>query len=59
MAWFKFEKPFDFKPAAKSGQVTIAYRPGTWNVTRECAEKAEAAGAGKPVKATKTDGEAS
>jgi hypothetical protein len=54
--WFKFDRAYDFKPAAKP-QVTIAYKPGTYNVTRECADKAESAGAGKPVKVKKTDGE--
>lgn len=57
MPWFKFSRDFDFKPAAKSGQVTVAYRTGVFNVTRECAAMAEAAGAGKPVKAEQTDGE--
>lgn len=57
MAWFKFTRPYDFKPDARRGQVTIAYKPGVYNVTRECAQKAEAAGAGKPAKAVKDDGE--
>jgi hypothetical protein len=54
--WFRFEKDYDFSPDAKGGRVTIAYKAGmVQNVTRECAEKAEAAGAGAPtVKATET-----
>lgn len=56
--WFKFTKDFDFRPAAKGGRVTVAYRAGmTQNVTQEAAAAAEAAGAGKPVKAVKSDGE--
>ncbi len=57
MAWFRFDKPFDFSPAARKGMVTVAYQPGVYNVTRECAGVAAAAGAGKPVKETKSDGE--
>ena len=57
MAWFRFEKPFDFSPDAKKGHVTIAYKPGTYNVTRQCAEKAKAEGAGRAVKATKDKSE--
>lgn len=55
--WFRFERAFDFKPDARKGQVTVAYKPGVYNVTRECADKAAKALAGKPVKAKKTDGE--
>lgn len=59
--WFLFERNFDFSPSAKGGRVTIAYKSGmVKNVTRECAEAAEKAGAGertKPVKET-TDGDA-
>jgi len=51
--WFRFTSPFDFSPAAFGGRVTIAYKPGVHNVTRECAEKVRAAGVGKPVKAAK------
>jgi len=48
--WFRFEKDYDFSPSAKGGRVTIAYKAGMiCNVTRECAEKAEAAGAGAPT----------
>jgi hypothetical protein len=48
--WFRFEKDYDFSPDAKGGRVTIAYKAGmVQNVTRECAEKAEAAGAGAPT----------
>lgn len=57
MPWFSFEKPFDFSPAARGGRVTIAYKQGVYNVTRECAAIAEALGAGKPMKAMRDDGE--
>jgi hypothetical protein len=57
MAWFRFEKPFDYSPVARKGLVTIAYQPGVYNVPRECATLATAAGAGKPAKATKSDDE--
>lgn len=50
MVKFRFSEPFDFSPGALHGQVTIAYRAGrTYQVTRECAAKAEAAGAGRKV----------
>jgi hypothetical protein len=59
--WFRFNRNFDFSPAAKAGRVTIAYKAGmVQNVTRECAEAAERGGAGsrtKPVKET-ADGDA-
>ncbi|WP_353641324.1 hypothetical protein [Mesorhizobium sp. WSM2239] len=46
--WLRFTQDFDFSPAARSGHVTIAYRAGMRrNVTRECAEKAIAAGKAK------------
>lgn len=54
--WFRFGKPFDFSPKAKRGHVTIAYKPGVYNVTRECAAAAKAAGVGTAKKAT-ADGE--
>lgn len=60
MTWFRFDRPFDFSPTARKGMVTVAYPVGVFNVTRECASKAEAAGAGKPAKASKAgkdDGE--
>jgi hypothetical protein len=45
--WVRFTTDYDFSPDAKGGRVTIAYKAGmVQNVTRECAEKAEAAGAG-------------
>jgi hypothetical protein len=41
-----FIKDFDFSPDAKSGMVTIAYKAGEeYTVTRECHQKAFAAGA--------------
>lgn len=48
MVWVKFLEPFNFTPEAKR-TVTIAYRhdkstAGEFNVTRECAAKAEALG---------------
>jgi hypothetical protein len=59
--WFRFTRDFDFSPAAKAGRVTVAYKAGmVQNVTRECADAAEKAGAGsrtKPVKET-ADGDA-
>lgn len=48
MVWVKFTLDFDFSPAARKGLVTIAYKAGvTENVTRECADKAVAAGRAK------------
>jgi len=45
MPWVRFIADFDFSPAARRGWVTVAYKAGmTKNVTRECAEKAVAAG---------------
>jgi hypothetical protein len=45
--WFRFDKDFNFSPEAKDGRVSIVYKASmVMNVTRECAEKAEAAGAG-------------
>lgn len=45
MPWVRFAADFDFSPAARGGRVTVAYRAGmTKSVTRECAEKAVAAG---------------
>jgi hypothetical protein len=48
MVWVKFREPFNFTPAAKRA-VTMAYKPdgkagGEYNVTRECVERARAAG---------------
>lgn len=48
--WVRFTQPYDFNPAAFGGRVTIAYRPGTVSVTRECGLAAIAAG--KAAKAT-------
>lgn len=48
MVWFKFETDYDFTPAATGYRSTVAYKAGmVLQVTRECADKAEAAGAGK------------
>jgi hypothetical protein len=45
MTWVRFTANFDFSPAALGGLVTLAYTAGTVdNVTRECAQKAIAAG---------------
>lgn len=57
MTWIRIDKAFDFSPAALGGRVTIAYKPGIHNVTRECAKKARAAGVGKPVKSPKRETE--
>ena len=48
MVWVKFRESFNFTPAAKRA-VTMAYKPdgkagGEYNVTRECVERARAAG---------------
>ena len=51
--WFRFTKPFRFKPSAGAGQLTVVYQPGVYNVTKDCAVKAEAAGVGKPTNPTK------
>lgn len=48
--WVRFNQRFDFSPAAKDGRVTIVYKGGVHNVTRECADKAIAAG--KAVRTT-------
>lgn len=41
-----FVKDFDFSPEAKNGTVTVAYKAGQeYTVTRECHQKAFAAGA--------------
>jgi hypothetical protein len=58
--WFRFDRDFDFSPAAKAGRVTIAYKAGmVQNVTRECVEAAKCAGAGSLTKSPKetADGE--
>jgi hypothetical protein len=55
LMWFRFEKDFNFSPDAKGGRVSIAYKAGmVQNVTRECAEKAKAAGVGAPTVAEKS-----
>ena len=47
MVWFKFEQQFDFTPSADY-RITKRYPAGCVEfVTRECADKAETAGAGK------------
>lgn len=48
--WVRFTQPYDFSPEAKGGRVTIVYKGGVHNVTRECADKAIAAG--KAVRTT-------
>ena len=53
--WFRFTKPFRFKPSAGAGQLTVVYQPGVYNVNKDCAVKAEQAGAGKPTKAAAGD----
>lgn len=46
MPWVRFTRSFDFYPAKFKGRVCIAYKAGmSLNVTRACAERAEAAGA--------------
>lgn len=51
MAWVMFLADFDFEPEAHSGRVAVAYKAGREvSVTRECAEKAIAAGKAKPIK---------
>lgn len=43
--WVRFTADFDFSPEARRGRLTRAYKAGmVENVTRECAEKALAAG---------------
>jgi len=59
--WVRFERDFDFAPAALKGRSTVAYKAGTvQNVTRECAEAAKKADAGSPTKSPKeiADGDA-
>jgi hypothetical protein len=54
--WVRFTADFDFKPKP---QVTLAFLAGEErNVTRDCAEKAVAAGKAVRVKKAKSDGEA-
>lgn len=54
-----FTDDFDFSPEARKNRVTICYKRGmVETVTRECAEKAIAAGKAeevKPRKAAETD----
>lgn len=52
MAWVKFHQPFDFKATPA---VTIAYKPGTHQVTSACATLAIAAGRAVRLKKTKKD----
>ncbi len=53
MAWVKFTDRFDYRP---SYGVTIAYKPGVYNVPRACATLAVAAGkAVRMRKASKDD----
>lgn len=54
MAWVMFLADFDYEPDAHSGRVAIAYKAGREvNVTRECADKAIAAGKAKPIRPRK------
>jgi hypothetical protein len=47
----RFTADFDWSPSALNGTVTTAYKAGqTHTVTRECAERAVAAGKGEIVK---------
>jgi hypothetical protein len=49
--WVRFTTDYDFSPDAKGGRVTIAYEAGmVMNVTRECADRAIAAGKAEPAK---------
>lgn len=49
MAWLRFTADMDWKPTAGT---TIAYKAGmVLNVTRDCADKAIAAGKGVRLKA--------
>jgi hypothetical protein len=48
--WVRFNQRYDFSPDAMKGRVTIVYKAGVHNVTRECADKAIAAG--KAVRTT-------
>lgn len=55
MVWFSFSQQFDFTPDEKR-RVTVQYKAGrTYNVTRECAEKAGAAGVGTRTTKPKAD----
>lgn len=46
MPWAKFVADFDFSPAARGGNVTIAYKAGALeNVTTECFNAGLSAGA--------------
>lgn len=55
MVWFSFTQAFDFTPSAER-RVTVQYKAGcTYNVPRECADKAEAAGAGKRTSKPKAE----
>lgn len=42
--WVRFVRSFDFTPEADR-RVTVAYPVGTFNVTRECGDRALALGA--------------
>lgn len=43
--WVHFTADHDFRPQARKGRVTVAYKAGmVANVTRECGEQAIAAG---------------
>jgi hypothetical protein len=54
MAWIRFTAPFDFKATPA---VTIAYKPGVYQVTSACATLAVAAGKAVRLKKTRKDEE--
>lgn len=57
--WVRFTSNYDFSPEARGGRVTIAYKAGmVMNVTRECADKALAAGKAKRTTSPRTKEEA-
>jgi hypothetical protein len=50
--WVRFVRAFDFAPEADR-RVTVAYPVGTFNVTRECGDRALALGAAVRLQAPK------
>ncbi len=58
MPWISFNRKFDFDPPQRVG-VTISYKAGrAYSVTRACAEKAIACGAGGRTSRPRPDGTA-
>jgi hypothetical protein len=54
--WIKFTADYPFSPDARRGHVTIAYKKDMiLNATRECADKAIAAGAAVAMQKAKRD----